>query len=122
MIFIESNKNLKLKKLCTFIKFINKDIFPLDYKIFEDTERVIRSHKSKNRKHNQVKRKRTHGQTLIYQALHKKLKIEQQEISIKNGVNSGAPEGLAVTVPHVTPVMFLLNNSNSLSLFYLDIY
>jgi hypothetical protein len=49
-----------------------------------------------------VKRKRTHGQTLIYQALHKKLKIEQQEISIKNGVNSGAPEGSTCDTCHVS--------------------
>jgi len=31
---------------------------------------------------------------------------------IKPGVNSGAAEGLAVPVPHVTPVVLLLNDMN----------
>jgi len=41
--------------------------------------------------------------TMIYKTLHRKLKIEQHESHYKSGVNSGAPEGLAVPGPHVTP-------------------
>ena len=44
---------------------------------FEDTKEVIRSRKSK--KDRQDKRKRIKGQTTIYKALHRKLKIEQHE-------------------------------------------
>jgi len=43
-----------------------------------------------------AKRKRT--------KLHRKLKIEQHEPPLKPGVNSGAPERLAVSVPYVAPV------------------
>jgi hypothetical protein len=50
-----------------------------------------------------VKRKKnTKGQTMIYKTLHKNLKIEQHESNYKLGVNSGAPEGLAVPGPLVT--------------------
>ena len=41
------------------------------------------------------------GQTTIYKTLHRKLKIEKHEPHQKSGVNSGAPEGLAVPAPHV---------------------
>ena len=49
----------------------------------------------------------TKGQTTIYKTLHRKLNIEQQ-IPTKPGVNSDAPEGLAVPAPHVAPVVLLL--------------
>jgi hypothetical protein len=30
----------------------------------------------------------------------------------KTGMNSGAPEGLKISTPHVTPVVLLLNDTN----------
>jgi hypothetical protein len=48
---------------------------------FEDTYGVIRIRKSKNRQHNDLKKKykRSVGQTTIYNTLHIKLKIEEHE-------------------------------------------
>jgi hypothetical protein len=37
--------------------------------------------------------------------IYKKLKIEQHEPHLRSGVNSGAPEGLAVPVPLVKPAV-----------------
>jgi len=37
------------------------------------------------------------------QTLHMKIKIEQHEQPIKPGMNPGAPEGLGVSAPLVTP-------------------
>jgi hypothetical protein len=45
-------------------------------------------------------------------SLHKNLKTEQHEPNYKLGVNSGAPEGLAVPGPLVTPVVLLSNDTN----------
>ena len=50
-----------------------------------------------------AKRKRTKEQAMIYKTIHRKLKSEQH----KPGVNSGAPEGLAVPAKHVTIVLLL---------------
>jgi hypothetical protein len=47
--------------------------------------------------------------TKIYQTLHSKLKIEQQEPTLKSWMNSNATEML--TVPLVTPVIKLSNMS-----------
>jgi len=48
-----------------------------DYEEFEDTKRAIRIRKSKkDTDDTMVKRKRTKGQTTIYKAIHRKLKIE----------------------------------------------
>jgi hypothetical protein len=41
-----------------------------------------------------------------------KLMIKQHERYKKPGVNSDAPEWLAVPAPHVTPVVLLLNDTN----------
>ena len=49
---------------------------------------------------------------MIYKTLQRKQKNEQYELHYKPGLNSGAPEGLAVPVPHVTPVVVLLNGTN----------
>ena len=43
---------------------------------FEDTKGIIKIRKSKDRQHNDQKKKR---QTTIYKILHRKLKIEQHE-------------------------------------------
>ena len=48
---------------------------------------------------------------MIYITLHRKLKIEQLK-TVKTGVNTGDYEGLAVHVPHVTPVVLLRNETN----------
>ena len=46
---------------------------------------------------------------MIYKTLHIKLTIEQHEQTpLKPGLNSSAPEGLAVPGPQVTAVMLLL--------------
>jgi hypothetical protein len=50
---------------------------------------------------------------MIYITLHRKLKIEQHK-TVKTEVNTGASEGLAVPVPHVTPVVLLRNETNSI--------
>ena len=44
-----------------------------------------------------TKRKNTKGQTITSKKTTKKKKIEQQEHRKKPGMNSGVPEGLAVT-------------------------
>jgi hypothetical protein len=46
-------------------------------------------------------------QTMIYKALHRKLKIDQHEPNTKSGVTSGAPERQAVLAPPVTPIVLL---------------
>ena len=53
--------------------------------MFEDTTGVIRSRKWKKEKNNtMVKRKRTKGQTTIYKTLHRKLKVEQHDVTTAN--------------------------------------
>jgi len=51
---------------------------------------------------------------MIYKAPppHRKLKIGQPVPHYKPGLKAGAPEGLAVPAPYVTPVVFLLNDTN----------
>ena len=46
------------------------------------------------------------GQTMIYLALHRKLKIAQHEFYSKPGFISRSPGGLALPVPQVTPMCF----------------
>ncbi len=58
-----------------------------------------------------AKRKGTTEQITIYKPLHRQLKIEHHERHLKPGVNIGASEGLAVSAPHVTPVVLLLNDA-----------
>jgi hypothetical protein len=48
-----------------------------------------------------LKRKMTKEQTMIYNILHRKLKIKQYKPDYKPGLNSGAPERLAVPAPLV---------------------
>jgi hypothetical protein len=43
---------------------------------------------------------------------HINLKIEQHESRENPGVNSSAPEGQAVPIPLVAPVLLLLNDTN----------
>jgi hypothetical protein len=43
-----------------------------------------------------------------YKTLHRIPNIEQHESHLKPGVTSGALEGLAVSVPHVSAVVLLL--------------
>jgi hypothetical protein len=63
---------------------------------FEDTKRVIKIRNSeKDRQHNGQEEK----QIIIYKALRRKLKIEQHEPHYISGVNSDAPNTLAVPVP-----------------------
>ena len=59
-----------------------------------------------------AKRKRTKGQSTIYKILHIKLKIGQNELHWKPGVNTGTAEGLAVPAIHMTPVVLLWNDTN----------
>jgi len=62
----------------------------MNKKKFEDTKRVIRSHKSNNRQYIGQKKKEN---TMVYKTLHRKPKIKQHEHHNKLRVNSGAPEG-----------------------------
>ena len=65
----------------------------------EDTNEVTRSHKSKDRQHHgQMKKDKQRSK----KTLHRKLKIEQHELHVKLGVNSGAPDKYACPHPHVT--------------------
>jgi hypothetical protein len=64
-----------------------------------------------------TKRKSTKGQTTIYNTVHRKLNIEQHELHLKLGMISGAPEGYAVTAPHVILAVLLL-----LTVYYLDYF
>jgi len=54
------------------------------------------------------KSKRTRGQTIIYKALHRKLKIEQYKTHWKPRMNSDDLEGSAVHAPLVAPVVLRL--------------
>jgi len=56
-----------------------------------------------------AKGKLTKIQTVIYNTLHIKLKIEQHELYTKQAVNSGAPDGgeYEISVQLVTFVVFL---------------
>ena len=46
-------------------------------------------------------------QKMIYETLHIKLKIKKYKRHLKQGVKSGAPEGLLVPAPLVVPVALL---------------
>jgi len=70
--------------------------------MFEDTIEVIRSRKQT------IQWPKEKGQTPIYKTLRRKLKTDQREPHTQPGVNSGAPDGWAVSVPHVAPVVLLL--------------
>jgi hypothetical protein len=50
---------------------------------------------------------------MIYKILHRKLKTEQHEPTKNRGMNSGAPEGVAVPVPVVAPVVLLSSISHT---------
>ena len=67
---------------------------------------VFRIHKSKDIDNTMANRK---GSNNELQALHRKLKIEWHEPHKKPGVNTGAPEGLAVPAP---PVVLLFHDTN----------
>ena len=54
-----------------------------------------------------AKRQKTKEKTTNYKTLQRKQKIEQHEPRQKQGMNSGAHEGLAVPAPLVTPVVLL---------------
>jgi hypothetical protein len=69
---------------------------------FEDIKGVIRSLTSQDRKNNGQKKKDKWTSNDL-QNNTKKTKNEQYELPYKAGLNSGAPEGLSVPVPLVTP-------------------
>jgi hypothetical protein len=73
---------------------------------FEDTKGIIRICKSKDRQHNGQKKKdeRTNNDL---QNITQKTKDRVTQTPLKHGVNSGAPEGLAVPAPLVTPVVLI---------------
>ena len=64
----------------------------LGYDEFEDIKGVVRIRKSKQ-DGQWPKEKRSKGETTIYKALHRTLKIKQHEPHLNPGVKSGAPEG-----------------------------
>jgi hypothetical protein len=51
-------------------------------------------------------RPREKGQTIIYKKLHIQLKIDQNKPHLKLGMNSSAPEGLAIPVAKPAVLMF----------------
>jgi hypothetical protein len=70
-----------------------------------------------NRQYNGQKipkrKSKENGQTTIYKTKHKKPKMEQDEFQ-KGGLNSSAPEGLAVSALYVKPFIILLSETNSI--------
>jgi hypothetical protein len=48
------------------------------------------------------------GQAMKYKTLYRIPNIEHRESHLKPGVTSGTLEGLAVSAPHVSPVVVLL--------------
>jgi hypothetical protein len=56
-----------------------------------------------------TKRNRTNNDL---QNIIQKTKDRATGTSLKTGMNSCAPGGLAVSTPHVTPVVLLLNDTN----------
>jgi len=48
---------------------------------------------------------------MMYTIIHKNLKIEQHEAHQAQGVISGAPEGSAISPPHVPPMGLLFSES-----------
>lgn len=50
----------------------------------------------------------TKVETIICKVLHRKQRKIENESLLKWGLNSGSPEGWAVPVPNVTPVMLIL--------------
>jgi len=54
-----------------------------------------------------IKGRRAKGQTTIYKALHRRIKIKQREAHWKPGVNSCAPEGKAVPASLMTHFVLL---------------
>lgn len=50
---------------------------------------------------------------MVTKTLHRKLKTEQHVPTINRGMNSGAPEGVEVPVPVVTPVVLLSSISHT---------
>jgi hypothetical protein len=79
--------------------------------MFEDTKGVIRSRKLEERQYNGQK-KRTKRQTMVYKALHRKLKIKQHESHKKSGLKASAPEELVVPASLATPALLLLNDTS----------
>jgi hypothetical protein len=54
-----------------------------------------------------VQKKRTKGQTIIYNLLNRKSKDRATRTPLKMGVISGTLEGKAVLAPHVAPVVLI---------------
>jgi len=67
---------------------------------------VVRSRNSKNKQHNGQKNE----QTIIYKALHRKLKIEHHGTH-KKGMTSSALKGSTVPAPRVPPAVLLLSDT-----------
>ena len=67
----------------SYIRWDDNDIpFVLDQHAkekFADSNEIMRSRKSKDRRYNGQKKKNPKRQTTIYKTLHRKLKIEQHE-------------------------------------------
>jgi len=59
-----------------------------------------------------VNRKRTKRQAVMYNTLHRRLKIEHHKLLSNPRVHSGAPEGKVDPALLVTPVVFLLCDTN----------
>ena len=68
---------------------------------------MVGSRNSKNKQHNGQR----NGQTIIYKALHRKLKIEHHGTH-KKGMTSGALKGSTVYAPLITPAVLLLSETN----------
>jgi hypothetical protein len=68
------------------------------YEKFEDTKWITRSPNRRGKGNAVDKRKRTEVQIMIYTTIYRKLNIEQLEPKKAPGVNSGTPEGYAVSL------------------------
>ena len=59
-----------------------------------------------------AKRKRAKGKTMLYTTQHKNYRLSNRSLTKSQGVILGAPEGLAVPVSLVAPVVLLINDTN----------
>ena len=69
----------------------------------EGAKALIRSQRRED--NSMAKRKRKDKRTMMYKTIHRKIKNEQHEAHYTQRVNSDAPEGWAVSVQLVTPVV-----------------
>ena len=88
--------------LCLFYSKYHHFNTTIIQKEFDDTKRVIRIRKSKKNGQRKGQKDKQRSTKHTY-----KTKDRVTRTPLKTGMNSGAPEGYAVSVPLVTPVVLI---------------